>query len=292
MVSRSVRWRAGTPRRSDARSRSPDPRRLSIAWGVSARARAAASSIASGRPSRRAHSWATAAALAWVKANDAFAARARSTNKRTDSEREISSTVAVAWGTASRGTSRARSPATLSASRLVVRSRTPGQCRSRKSAAAAHASIRCSQLSSTTKRSLSRRASRSASAGGRPAPPMPSDVATSPRRSSGSVIGASSIQAAPSRKRSAVARMTSAASRVFPLPPAPVSVTSRPVARKIAHHGDLAVASHEGRERLGNPGRARSGLDGWHTRQLHTFVQLMSSDRSSRNRQGCDGSCP
>src|SRR5215211_3295101 len=39
-------------------------------------------------------------------------------------------------------------------------------------------------------------------------------------------MGASSNHAAPSAKPSAAARATSAATRVFPLPPAPVSVTS------------------------------------------------------------------
>ena len=51
---------------------------------------------------------------------------------------------------ASDGTRQATSPSQCSGSRLVARTRTPGPARSRSSARRAHASITCSQLSSTT----------------------------------------------------------------------------------------------------------------------------------------------
>lgn len=65
-------------------------------------------------------------------------------------------------GTGMGGTGKVTSPLTPSTSRLVARIRNPGQARSRTPARTAHASRRCSQLSTTNR--ICRPASRSASA--------------------------------------------------------------------------------------------------------------------------------
>ena len=75
--------------------------------GVSTRTFAAASSIASGRPSSRRQMAATSAAFSSVSAKSGFTARARSTNSATAAERRARSRVAGAEesGAGSAGTS-------------------------------------------------------------------------------------------------------------------------------------------------------------------------------------------
>ena len=82
---RSVCCRAGRSRAPADSSPSRSPSRPSIAWGVRTRIRAAASSIASGRPSRRTQISATAGAFSFVTSKPGRTARARSMNSATAS---------------------------------------------------------------------------------------------------------------------------------------------------------------------------------------------------------------
>ena len=83
---RSVRWRSGRSRPPPAPRSSRSPRRCAIAAGESSRIRAAASSMASGSPSRRRTISATAAPFAGVSMKSGRTAIARSTNSRTASD--------------------------------------------------------------------------------------------------------------------------------------------------------------------------------------------------------------
>ena len=150
--------------------RKASSRRSASCSTASALTREAASSRASGTPSRRRQTWATAGAFSAVRAKPGATATARSTNRRTASPcaRRPASTWprsprARAWaraasGRAREGTRQAVSPAIPSASRLVARTCTPGQARSTVSASRAQASRTCSQLSSTSCARLGRSA--------------------------------------------------------------------------------------------------------------------------------------
>src|SRR5205085_4190761 len=90
---------------------------------------AAASSIASGRPSSRRQISVTAAALPSVSAKPGRTARARSTNSATAGEAATSAAEAVpgSAGNASGGTGYSRSARNPSTVRLVASIATPGQ---------------------------------------------------------------------------------------------------------------------------------------------------------------------
>ena len=141
---------AGTGRRGGPRSVRPRARA----------ARAAASSMASGMPSRRRQIWMTASPLAGVSWKPGLAVLARSRKSRTASPASRTSRSAGLWsegGTVSGGTGRTASPAMLSGSWLVARMRTSGQATRMVFASSAHAARRCSQLSRTrSKRRLRR----------------------------------------------------------------------------------------------------------------------------------------
>ena len=79
------------PAASRSSRRSKRSSRASSACGGSRRARAAASSIASGKPSSRSQISITGAALSAVRANSGLTARARSTKRRTASDSSNSS---------------------------------------------------------------------------------------------------------------------------------------------------------------------------------------------------------
>ncbi len=85
MAPRSVRWRSGRSRPPDDSRPSRSPSRCAIAAGESSRIRAAASSIASGRPSSRRTTSATWAPFSGVSVKSGRTAIARSTNRRTAS---------------------------------------------------------------------------------------------------------------------------------------------------------------------------------------------------------------
>ena len=125
----------------------------SASWvAESIRILAAASSIASGRPSSRWQMVSTAAAFWSVIRKDGRTSCARCSNSLTASEPASADAVGVGppSGSDSGGTCQLSSPSTPRASRLVARMTRPGQAASRYSASPAAASARCSQLSSTT----------------------------------------------------------------------------------------------------------------------------------------------
>ena len=139
-MSRSSRLRAEptNPRRAGRASARPRTRAV----------RAAASSSASGMPSRRRHSAATLS----MSSMTAPARSARSQNMRTASESRCAASGAEGSGSRSGATTRTSSPVTPSASRLVARTRTSGASRTTRPTTSAVASRTCSQLS-TTRRS-------------------------------------------------------------------------------------------------------------------------------------------
>jgi hypothetical protein len=170
---------------------------------VSSFIRAAASSIASGRPSRRRQISFTVASGATTRPT----ARARSTN----------SAAASFCGS---GSSRySCSPATRSGARLVTSTRNREHAPRRPLTRGA-ASRRCSKLSRKSRSSLPRRNPvRSSGA--------PIVWATSEARSSGSVSPARDTQKTPSWSLPTSSAATSRPRRVLPVPPGPVSVRRR-----------------------------------------------------------------
>jgi hypothetical protein len=181
--------------------------------GESTRVHAAASSMASGRPSRRRQIRSTSAPSSRTAP---AASAARSTNR------------AAAGSPSSGGTRQTRSPGTPSATRLVASTRTPGQAATSPPASSAAAATTCSQLSSTRSSSAAASASASVSSIARPASSsMPSATPTALAIWAGSEIGASSARETPSRNRGARRAPSSRLSRVLPQPGAPVSVSSR-----------------------------------------------------------------
>ncbi len=109
----------------------------------------AASSIASGSPSSRAHTVAITQASSSVTENDGSTARARSTNNRTAS-RCRQSAPSRSTGNGSGRTGNCVSPGTRRLSRLVASTLARGQAASTRSTRVAAPSMTCSQLSSTT----------------------------------------------------------------------------------------------------------------------------------------------
>ncbi len=103
-----------------------------------------------------------------------------------------------------------------------------GQARSRSSASAAHASSRCSQLSSTTRARPAAMNPATVAVAARPSSSgRPMARATATGTTSASVSGAKSTSHPPAGNPVSIAAATCSASRVFPAPPAPVKVTSR-----------------------------------------------------------------
>ena len=125
------------------------------------------------------------------------------------------------------GTGQLCSPSTPSSSRLVVRIDREAQTRSRRSARSATAAARCSQLSRTSSTARSPMCSAIvavASCPGTSGAPRPS--ATACGAMAGSSTGASSTQRTPPGNRPRAASAAARASRVFPVPPGPVRLSS------------------------------------------------------------------
>ena len=171
--------------------------------GASSFVRAAASSTASGRPSTRLQIDSTVVS----GTSSRPIARARSTKR------------AVASRSESGSNRYSRSPETRSGARLVTRIRKPAAAL-RTLLTAGAASSRCSKLSSSTSSSLRRRNPRRSSR-------APIACATSEESSSGSDRPASGTQKTPSLMLPTSSAATCNARRVLPVPPAPVSVSSR-----------------------------------------------------------------
>ncbi len=230
MVARRVRCRGGAVRWPVVSSPNRSASRSAICSTDSARTRAAASSIASGTPSSARHSAATAPALAGPMVNPGRDAAARSANSRIASYRVASSAASIgpSGATDSGGTCHTVSAATRSGSRLVAIRLSPGEESSRRWATAAHASIRCSQLSRTSSSRRGATASASVSSSGRPgSSPMPSADAARDTTRSACHRSPRSTKQPPSGNAAATVCSTCWASRVFPMPPGPQSVSAR-----------------------------------------------------------------
>ena len=196
--------------------------------------RAAASSIASGSPSRRAQMPATAAALSAVSAKSGLRARARAMKRRTASSASRRSRLGswVGSGTARGSTPTSCSAVSASRVRLVAKMHSRGAAASRAARSGA-ASKTCSQLSNTSKSCRSARYARRRSATGRwPAPRTPRRSAIVGTTSSGSRMGVRSTKAIPSAKSAVTIRALSRATRVLPTPAGPVRVRRRTSPRR------------------------------------------------------------
>ncbi len=225
-------------RRPPVSSRKRSPRPCSISATDMTLTRAAASSMASGMPSSRRQMATTGPAVDASSTKPGAVAAARSTNSRTDS---AEATASMSTPSASQGVPRSpsggrssdgigmvASPSIPSASRLVVRIRRARQSRSSRSTSLAQASMTCSQLSSSSRRSFPRRNSTTPSSAGRPAVSgTPSARPTPSTTRPGSASGASSTSQAPSPWPSTRSPARCSISRVLPVPPTPTSVTSR-----------------------------------------------------------------
>ncbi len=209
-------------KRSPSRSRTPST--------PSDGTRAAASSIASGRPSRRRQMSTTPATLYASSTKRGSSAWTRSTNSWTAPKRSAAaeSIASASPGTASGPSRNSCSPGTFSGSWLVTSNRTCGVRVNTACASRLDASSRCSQLSSTSSRCCGCNATINSSR--RALPPRncsPSVCPTLPGRNSGSASGASSTSHAPSGYRSTSKCAAACARRLLPMPPAPTTVTSR-----------------------------------------------------------------
>ena len=181
-------------------------------------------------PSRRTQISAIARVLTPPASKPGALSAARSQNSRPASQRRSSSSVrsSLGSGSDSDGTRQASSPGMWSGSRLVASTVRSGHERSSSSARRAHESIRCSQLSSTSKSRRGASCIARAVAPGCPARSWrPSASATASGTSDWSASGARSTSQTPSGKPRSLPDAASMASRVLPHPPGPVSVTSR-----------------------------------------------------------------
>jgi hypothetical protein len=193
--------------------------------------RAAASSSASGTPSRRWHIRATVNAFCSVSAKFGAACLARSTKSCTASLDSTSASggavPATIVGNESGRNCHVSSPLHPSGTRLVARIERRGQLRKRFPARSALASTRCSQLSRTRSRCLSRSASVRVATSERPGwSYTPRTEATVPRIRAGSDTEARSAIQAPAEYVRSTSAATRNARRVLPAPPTPVRVIS------------------------------------------------------------------
>ena len=148
MAARTLRCRSGRPA---SRVRSTSRRSSSSArssTGEMARAREAASSMASGSPSTRRHSSVTAATMSSVRSHVAPLAAARSRNNAAAGEASGSRSSMPGRTNGSR--TRSVSSGTPMGSRLVATTWTPSLAVSRRLVSSAVDALTCSQLSSTT----------------------------------------------------------------------------------------------------------------------------------------------
>ena len=215
---------AQQPERSSSRCR--------ICSGDSTRNRAAASSIASGSPSRRRQIRPIVPWLPAVTVNPGRTSVARAGEQpdrlvlyRLPGPRQVFGSV-----TGNGATATMCSPGTPSACRLVARTRSPGTAASRSATTPAHRSTRCSQLSSTRSSCLSARWLITTLRAGRvDRSRRPSASATVCSSNARSCNAASSTSHTPSANARRTPAATRSASRVLPTPPTPVNVTRRAV---------------------------------------------------------------
>ena len=275
-----LRREARAPARAAARSRTAGTH------GV----RAAASSIASGQPVEPAAD--RGDALDVLLASARTRARPPAPGSRRDAPRRSPASAsklcvprasaAAAPGTRARRESR-------SGVRLVASTRTRGPA-ARSSATGRVAAPSCSRLSSTSRIERSRIDWRTSSAAG-----SSSACATVGSTRSGSVTLERSTKTAPSRSSGAIACATASASRVLPVPPGPVSVTSRTSSRRsiasTAAISSLRPTSEVAGDRQGrSPHRAARGrgeLDVLTEDRPLELLQRRGRDRPRARRRAC-----
>ncbi len=191
--------------------------------------RAAANSIASGKPSSRVQMVAMSAALVSVITKLGRTARERCTNRATAS-------FASNWGrggrrlglgSASGETGNSCSAVMRNPARLVASTLRSGHEAMRVAISGAAAAT-CSRLSSTKRMSCSPRLTARCSQSGRsPSSRTPRARAMAASTRAGSRTGERSTKATPVANSGANVSATRRARRVFPTPPGPVSVTKR-----------------------------------------------------------------
>ena len=197
------------------RSASRRSRRDSMAAGGKSCIRAAANSIASGRPSRCLQISATACAFPAFSLNPGSFKRARSTKSCTASPYSCGSGP-DASSALRNGTDQIASPLTANGARLVARIRSSGQALRSSCATLPHAAVKCSQLSRTSSSRIGRSQSTTVSSTGwSTCSRTPTAAAMACGTSDGSAIGASSVNATEITRRSASRCATSTAKRVY-----------------------------------------------------------------------------
>ena len=218
--------------------------------------RAAASSMASGRPSRRWQISATAGAVTLSIAKSGRTACARSMKSRTASYCVTCSSVGGGCrrGRVSGTTGNSRSARMCNGTRLVTRNVIPGQA-SRSWVSSDPAPVTCSKLSSTRSvRFSASSARRKSMIFASPAGRTRSTDAMASGTRSGSTMAASSTNQTPSGKSSCTRRATCIESRVLPIPPGPVRVTRRVPGRRTSS-ATAVVSFSRPRNAVGCTGR-------------------------------------
>ena len=190
--------------------------------GVKVRRRAAASSKASGTPSSLRQISAIAASWPSIR-KSGLAWRARSTSS---SPASLALGSDVSSGSVIDRSPSAASPGIPNSSRLVATTLVSGADVSISATVEAVASIRCSQLSTTSSTSLPDRCSIRAFRGSKSDCGMASASRNATSTPSGSETGPSGTSHVPSGYFGAASAAACSARRVFPTPPTPVIVTS------------------------------------------------------------------
>ncbi len=251
IAARIVRCRSGRSRTAAVSSGRLCSRRCAMPRGLSSRTFAAASSMASGRPSSRRQMSMMSAAFSSVMAKPGLTAAARSTKSMQAEERSARSRLGDAVGIRRRAAPRRRTPARRGSAARCGSS--PGTSPAAPPPTGARctgaASTICSKLSSTTstRRPASACAMRSSSAAS-PLSRMPRAYAIAGTSSPGSRTPSSSTKYVPSGKRSSPRGARSrSASRLLPMPPGPIRLRTR-----------RRVACEQVAHRVRGPPRARS----------------------------------
>ena len=211
--------------RSASGARAPRRARRAVPSTPSTRTRAAASSIARGSPSRRRVMRATLSAFSAVSSNSGTDSRARSTYSRTAAVDEIASrSVAVGSGTSSGGTRYSCSLVRRSGTRLVARIPSDRHRREQRAELRERAGQVLEVVDDDERRAV--RPSRVRSPRQAPRPPAPRGRARRADRGEDAPPGRSPTSRSTSGAPPSGAAAASA-SVVLPVPPGPVSVTSR-----------------------------------------------------------------
>ena len=253
--------------------------------------RAAASSIARGRPSRRRHRSTTSPVASPSMRKRLSASRARAANSWTASDWAAVSDAASWGGRPSGETSKRCSPVTRSGVRLVTRIVVRGAACSR-SVTTGHASTTCSKLSSTS--SIRRPCTTPATSArrswcGAARTSRASAIALSTR--SGPATASSATQQAPSGNVGATAAATARASRVLPIPPVPVSVISRaPSVRSAARSASSSARPTNVEGGAGSPSARASRTEA--SREGCSRLRSCRRTAASTSRNAGPGSTP